>query len=261
MIFYFSGTGNSHYVAEKLATLLGDTTSSIPSELKCGSREYRLAEGEKLGFVFPVYAWGPPKIVLNFIENSTFTTQEKFTYAVCTCGDDDGRTMKLLEKGLNQKGISLDGAFSIQMPNNYILMYDVDPPDLQKQKLEKAEHRLEEIADAVKKNSSVFSCGFGRFSDLKTYVIHPLFLRFMVHDRKFWTTSDCNSCGKCMHVCPVENITIQKKPLWQGRCIGCLACIHLCPQKAIQYGKATQKKGRYFHKSQEEIQTQHTNTE
>ena len=68
MIFYFSGCGNSRFVAETIAAGLNDTLIFIPEAAREGRYEYDLAEGESLGFVFPIYAWGPVKLVLDFIE-------------------------------------------------------------------------------------------------------------------------------------------------------------------------------------------------
>lgn len=58
MIFYFSGTGNSRWVAESLGKRLGDAVEDI-ADVKIEKEEYTLPEGEILGFVFPVYAWAP----------------------------------------------------------------------------------------------------------------------------------------------------------------------------------------------------------
>ena len=66
MIFYFSGTGNSAWVARQLAEGQNEELLSIAMEID-RNKAYKLKEGEKVGFVFPVYAWGPPKIVLRFI--------------------------------------------------------------------------------------------------------------------------------------------------------------------------------------------------
>ena len=62
MIFYFSGTGNSAWVAERMAEALQDRTVAI-AEASVQERTYALRADERLGFVFPVYAWGPPKLV------------------------------------------------------------------------------------------------------------------------------------------------------------------------------------------------------
>ena len=56
MIFYFSGTGNSKWVAQQLAIYLEDKTTFIPSVLD--TSDFSLCENEKIGFVFPIYSWG-----------------------------------------------------------------------------------------------------------------------------------------------------------------------------------------------------------
>ena len=67
MIFFFSGTGNTRWAAEMLAQATGEQLLFIPEEMKesCG---YTLAEGERIGFVFPTHGWQPPRIVRNFIK-------------------------------------------------------------------------------------------------------------------------------------------------------------------------------------------------
>ena len=109
MIFYFSGCGNSKHVAETIAAGLNDTLVFIPKAARENRYEYTLAEGERLGFVFPVYAWAPPKLVLDFINKMTvkvpklvegpasytFTAKttdyaSRFRLVFSVCGDADG---------------------------------------------------------------------------------------------------------------------------------------------------------------------------
>ena len=71
MVFYFSGCGNSEHVAETLAAGLNDNLVFIPEAAREGRYKYELADGESLGFVFPIYAWGPPKLVMDFVEKMT----------------------------------------------------------------------------------------------------------------------------------------------------------------------------------------------
>ena len=74
MIFYFSGCGNSRYVAESIAAGLNDTLVFIPEAAREGHYDYTLAEAESLGFVFPIYAWGPAKLVLDFVKKLSIKT-------------------------------------------------------------------------------------------------------------------------------------------------------------------------------------------
>ena len=51
MIFYFSGTGNSAWVARQLAEGQNEELLSIAMEID-RNKAYKLKEGEKVGFVF-----------------------------------------------------------------------------------------------------------------------------------------------------------------------------------------------------------------
>ncbi|TFG01452.1 MAG: hypothetical protein EU539_14035 [Promethearchaeota archaeon] len=67
-------------------------------------------------------------------------------------------------------------------------------------------------------------------------------------DKNFYADENCDSCGICKKVCPVNNIKIVAgKPRWHNQCQQCLACLHFCPQEAIQYGKNTLGRRRYHH--------------
>ena len=63
MIFYFSGTGNSKWIANQLSKEQKEELVFIPDALNNGTFEFCLREDEKIGFVFPVYSWAPPEIV------------------------------------------------------------------------------------------------------------------------------------------------------------------------------------------------------
>ena len=60
MIFYFTGTGNSRWVAGALGTAFDEPLVSIADALNEGKDEnvYPLREREKVFFVFPVHSWG-----------------------------------------------------------------------------------------------------------------------------------------------------------------------------------------------------------
>ena len=68
MIFYFSGTGNSKWIANQLSKEQKEDLVFIPDALRSGVLEFCLKEEETIGFVFPIYSWAPPEIVLNFIQ-------------------------------------------------------------------------------------------------------------------------------------------------------------------------------------------------
>jgi ferredoxin len=67
-------------------------------------------------------------------------------------------------------------------------------------------------------------------------------------DRALRADEDCNGCGICSRICPVNNIEmIGERPVWQHRCEQCFACLHWCPLEAVQFGSATAGGRRYHH--------------
>ncbi len=250
MIFYFTGTGNSLFFAQGIADALGEKLLSIPSEMRSSHAgdEYTLTENETLGFVYPVYAWGPPKIVLDFISSLKVNGAKPYVFSVCTCGEQEGHTSKILRKSLAHRGLSLDCAFTARMPNNYIVGYDVDSEQVVKDKLRNAENQLVSILDTIsKRKTGKTDLIQGTFPALKSAVVNPLFNQFAISTGKFYATDACTSCGLCERICPVGTIKIDGKPTWGKTCTQCLGCLNRCPVHAIQYGKGTENRGRYVH--------------
>lgn len=243
MIFYFSGTGNSKWVAEDLARRTRDKAVLITQ----AKNVYKLGADERVGFVFPIYAWSAPQCVFDFIRETVFEKyRDNFTYFVCTCHTQTGMIDRLMKDALAEKGMSCDAGFSVRMPNNYLLAPFVRT-DSEKKKLRlvaQAQVRLELIARAVGAKEKMFRLTRGTLPSLLSGIGHPLFKKFMTV-KGFYVTNACDSCGVCEDVCPVKNIHVDAIPVWGSRCEMCQACLNYCPQQAIQYGRFTKNKKRY----------------
>ncbi|ACL75461.1 EFR1 family ferrodoxin [Ruminiclostridium cellulolyticum] len=248
MIFWFSGTGNSFYTAKSIAQQNDLKLISISAAVNSGADiyEYALEDGEIIGFVFPVYAWAPPKMVLDFISKLKLKNySSNYTFCVPTCGRNVGNTVKVMEKCLNKININLSAGFSIIMPNNYIVIGNVDSKDKESQKLAQAEKTLKNISQIIsERKTGMFNVIKGPFPRLFT-VVNPLFNKYAVKTESFYATDKCNGCGICEKVCTSKSIKVDKRPKWGKECTQCLACINFCPTKATQFGKGTEKKGRY----------------
>lgn len=249
MIFYFSGTGNSLYVAKNIANKQGEKIISISKEMNLSkeSYHYELKENENIIFIYPIYAWAPPKIVLDFIDKLKFKNyKNNYITSIATCGENIGNTMNLLSKKLNSKGLKLKSGFSIAMPNNYMIMGDVEPEETRLKKIEEANHILQNINNIISsKQNDIFKIEKGPLPGFMTKIINPLFNKNAINTKKFYTNGKCTGCKICEKVCNTKTIKVNKKPIWGNQCTGCLACINYCPEKAIEFGKSTVKKGRY----------------
>ena len=240
MIYYFSATGNSAWVAQSIARGTGDRARSITEMRRRAEVPEPVAAGESLGLVFPIHAWAVPAYVMDFVA-ALQINPSAYVYVVCTCGDEAGFSIKRMRKQMQ-----INAAFSFAMPNNYVLLANLDSPELTRKKIAVARVQLPRICELINTRASVFEVKQGSSAGLKSYVIAPLF-RLTARDKAFFAEEDCNACGTCAAVCPAENIVIVAgKPQWQGHCMQCMACIHHCPLKVIQYGKSTKKRGRYL---------------
>ncbi|HEY0087782.1 MAG TPA: EFR1 family ferrodoxin, partial [Candidatus Lokiarchaeia archaeon] len=235
-------TGNSLKVAKDLAGKLEDT-ELIPIA-KVWKEESIVAKTEKVGFVHPLYWWGLPDIVYTFL-NKLNLDQTNYIFDIITCGHaGSGSALHTIKELLKKKNKNLNSGFFIEMPDNYLPVYDVVPKEKQKEIFESAEKKVDDIANIIKRDESKVEkeslSSVGKVVNKK--------FRKKVHesDKKFCVDEKCNSDGICEKICPVNNIIIvEGKPQWQHNCQRCLACIHYCTQKAIQWKQKTSNKGRY----------------
>lgn len=254
MIFYFTGTGNSLDAANRIGERLKDEKRiSMASYTKASAKTpipymFRLEKNERVGFVFPIHAWGPPQPVLDFIDRLVLENyQSNYIYCVATCGKNIGNTMRLIRRHLMKRGYWLDSGFSLVMPNNYILAGDVDSKEIQKTILIEAGISLNSFLQRIEiREREVYFVEKGPLPFLLTGLVHPAFSNQPFKTKPFFATDECNQCGICVRVCNCGNIELKGKPVWGSDCTQCLACIHACPTRAIQYGKSTQDKGRYI---------------
>ncbi len=251
MIFYFSGSGNSYAIAKKIADATNDTLVNIADAMYHQKFAYTLQTGEKLGFVFPVYTWAPPKIVEQFIQHlELYHDKQTYIYAVCTCGKSIGETMYIFDAALQANGLKLCSGFSVVMPDNYAVLFKA--PSLQEQQriLSQADTVIVWVIRSILlERRNFYRITKGKHSRLLSNVVNPLFLRFATKTKPFYATKDCVGCGICEKVCNAHCIAMRNNtPHWTNpKCHMCMACLQHCPTSAIQYGKKTIKKGRYLH--------------
>ncbi|HPU95160.1 MAG TPA: EFR1 family ferrodoxin [Candidatus Gracilibacteria bacterium] len=252
MIFYFSATGNSEWVAKQLADILGEVTVSVNDELRNPQSDFTfsLSDDERIGFVFPIHSWGVPSLMVKFIKRLKLENYAGHqVFAVCTCGDDAGYTNRILSDLLKKKNLTLESCHTVQMPNSYIVFpfFDVDSDEVEHKKVEAAPIRIRKISKAIVdgiEDKSLYNTG--SVPRLKTNVIYPLFKKYTFGQNPFTVSDDCIHCRLCAMKCPANNIRIENdKPVWGNQCVQCLACVNHCPKRAIDYGKITKKKGRY----------------
>jgi len=238
-IYYFTGTGNSLFVASDIADKINGNIHSIPSIM---NKDIIQTDAEIIGILFPVYVGGIPRIIKRFIKKLV-NINSKYIFAICTCENTTGTTFKILKKVIRKAGGKLSAGFSVKMPGNFII--DQGAIDIKEQKklFNDWKNKLFTIIEYIKlKKKGKFekiadnNDKFGNFFFSFVFINWLLSKMNTSRDKYFYLNDKCNSCGICSRICPVENIKMtEKKPIWVHHCEMCLACLQWCPEEAIQY--------------------------
>ncbi len=250
-IYYFSGTGNSLKVAKDLAeSIEGSELMPMAATLR---EDSIVATAERVGFVHPLYWYGLPGVVREFVERIELL-RARYVFSVATCQIPGGLVAQQMESLLARKGKILSAGFYVPMPNNYILgQYEVTPEAERQELFRKAHDKAERMAQIITSNTThmdgnPLSDALFRLRKRPAAKYHAWVGEAHSSDGHFVVQQSCDGCGVCALICPVDNIRMEDDlPRWQGRCEQCLACIHHCPQRAIQYGDWTVGKERYRH--------------
>jgi len=224
--FYFTATGNCLYVAKRINQ--GELIS-IPQALKKENQTYK---SESIGFVFPCYGFGVPKIVQEFISKNTFISDYFFT--VMTYGNIASGGLGHMEKICKQSNITFNYTAEILMVDNYLPVFKIED-QLAKEASKKIEENLEMIVQDIsqKSNKKVEKCGTHKVATAVIKSAESTFLKSYI-DKKFYVNESCNKCGTCAKVCPRKNISVTaEKVTYLHNCEVCMACINLCPKNAI----------------------------
>ncbi|MEI6101129.1 MAG: EFR1 family ferrodoxin [Eubacteriales bacterium] len=258
-IYYFSGTGNTLFVAKDIASGLSARLIPIAA---LEDRESVKIEADVIGIVYPVYYGELPLMVKRFagmLEN----VRGKYIFAIATFGGSPGTSIGLLGNIIKSKGGELGAAFGVHMPQNAFLKpWETNEATLIAWK-KKAGRLLKNICNG-KRNSypnavmkAVIFVFHNAFKPLykKSFIKYsgaspdlPLDDLIRLTDRSYRANSRCTGCGICAKVCPCRNIEIKDgKPVWQSRCETCLACYNWCPERTIEGGVA--KKNYYYKNS------------
>ena len=248
-IYYFSGTGNSLWVARKIQENLPDTelipiTPDLPAELdEPGSENSKSIES--IGLVFPVYLSKPPRIVLDFIRKMPKT---EYIYLVATCGMMPGTVLSVAKRKMLETGNSVSAGYILPLISNFIFLPKTKSDAKVEREFLKAESKIQTISMNVETKAIHFDKETAKLisKPASFLLFNPIYRRIPKLDKMFTVNDDCNNCGTCRDVCPVRNVKITTtKPVFLNNCEMCFSCINWCPKKAINWTPVTKNKKRY----------------
>ncbi len=241
MVFYFTGTGNSKWIAETIARETGTEAVNIIGQ---DPEQFRFTEEDTIGIVFPVYSSNAPQPVNEFFRK--IDPNGAHTYAVCSYTGFSGKAMQMFSERI----MHLDCGYGMFMPDNTTVMgMEFDTEESALEKLRASGAALAEIIGHIKaEEKGVFITDEGPDPDGTTKdglaAVDNGYPTEGFHVNK----DKCISCGLCKQNCPANVLDLDEDgyPTWNSPvCYWCTACINYCPTEAIEFGDTPETAFRY----------------
>lgn len=245
MIFCFSGTGNSRYIANCLSKLLNDNVVDAVKRIKNLDNSELNVNGNLI-LVCPTYAWRIAKVFYDHIKNSKFLNV-KGVYFVMSCGGEIGNAGKYNKQLANELGFPYKGTVGIVMPDNYIIMFKSVKDEKAKYLIERAQSKIDSVAKIIEKDEDLPKTKTKLIDVILSSLVNKQFYMFYIKPHGFVVDDDkCTGCGACEISCPLNNIKmVDHRPTFSNNCTHCMRCISYCPANAINYRNKTKGKRPY----------------
>ncbi|MCL1845247.1 MAG: EFR1 family ferrodoxin [Defluviitaleaceae bacterium] len=242
LTLYFSGTGNTKYLAELFSRKMNAACFSIEDE-----SNIKIAAHDTIAFCYPVYCSRVPRIMREFVHRNMgalrgkkliiFATQMKFS------GDGARVFCDMFEPGTIE--VIYAEHFNMQQNMGNTPFFNLwAPSEKSAQKyLHKTEAKLNRVCADIK-NGVVKLRGFA-FGSQMLGMIQGIFWQRDTKspaaeraEKKMQSGikihKECNACGICVKICPMKNLSADHGQIKHlNNCTVCYRCVNLCPQKAI----------------------------
>lgn len=231
--YYFSGTGNTLLIVKEMVKLF--------KENKFDARYYRIEQSDPssidtnhiIGLGFPVAAQGTYPFVWQFIKNLPYAHSTPL-FMIDTMLMYSGGVLGPVRKIIKRKGYIPIGAKEFIMPSNVFIREGMN--DKKRVKINKALIKATEFARRlIDGETSWFDLPI--YSDLMALISQSSsnwrFFKSLTPIRV--NKSECNLCGLCEKLCPINNIKLIKYPEFLNSCILCMRCFAFCPKEAISF--------------------------
>lgn len=242
-LFYFTGTGNTLALVQVAKETLVAAGWRVSLVNVAGS--YKPETVDLVGVFFPVYSFGPPRIISRFIKRLPAGDATP-SIVVANAAESAAGAAGMARRDLAAREYDVQQSYAVFMPSNYILGGEA-MDDLS------AAVKVARAVETVRQNTSAWLQG-EKVPDTATGVspfgaiAHWGFIKglpFM--GRQYRYNDKCTGCGACVEMCPVGVISLDanERPTWARGCEHCMRCVNHCPFDAIEVGRLTRGKRRY----------------
>lgn len=242
-ILYFSGTGNSYVTASLIAGREGELYNM-------GTTDEKVIADEYVGIVVPCYCGDIPLKAQEVLKRIRIVSD--YIFAVVTCGGGAGNSFYTINNCIKENGAKLSYTAALVLPDNSIVFST--KTEKAKKQLSTHKARVEKINRDISSKVVSDNIRDKKTPSAYTRLVWRFFKRFYKLDDKK-TNPRCILCGRCVKICPVNNIKMENgKIIFGSRCENCFACIHRCDKMAIEFGKIRVTRAtRYYHPGLPEV--------
>lgn len=265
-IYYFSGTGNTLFVLNKLKEHIPEIRLiPVMSLLNDNSQIY--SESKIIGFCFPNHAGHLPIPMKMFVKKLHLEGDE-YIFSICNSAFSKSFAHIDIDNILKKMNSRLSAHFNLIMPDNHTIVtknYRIPSKEELMRYEDQVQANLVYIKDIInnKRSYDDKDARSAPFPMLIDKVLRPLIFYLIenhpntVLNGAFYADSKCKGCAICEKVCPADRIAIVNgRPIFDinKTCFGCYACLNFCPVESLQAGSKwyngrsyTSENGRYPH--------------
>lgn len=231
--FYFSGTGNSKYIAEAFSNKMNISRCAIDSN---NDFTKLMQENESIAFCYPIYGSRVPRIMREFVLKYKTYLKDKKIIIFCTQLLFSGDGARAFTDILPKNYFRVIYAEHFKMPNNICNVRFFPPTKSEKieKYLKNADQKLDIVCSNIK-NKIIKKRGFNIFS-MGLGLIQGVFMPSMERAglNSVRISDSCSRCMLCVRLCPMHNLALKDNHIAQkGNCTLCYRCVNSCPQRAI----------------------------
>jgi len=245
VMIYFSGTGNSKYVAELFCRKSNAPCYSIENDVDFS--QLILSE-EIIAFCYPIYGSRVPRIMREFVSVHAQQIKSKKLIIFCTQMIPVCDGTRAFVDLLGSKDVEVIYAERFTMPNNIniVPLFPLSGEKGIKKTLARTEKKMKTVCENIEKGI-VVKRGFGIFPRIVGSfqgLVLPLIEK--IGRKGVRINENCNKCMQCVSSCPMKNFTCDDgKITTNNNCTLCFRCINNCPQKAINIIRRGKVKRQY----------------
>ena len=244
VIIYFSGTGNSKYIAEQFAKKMDVKCHSIEEKMDF---DHLFSTVQTIAVCYPIYGSCVPRIMREFVEKYKKAFESKKLIIFCTQMMFSGDGAKAFARLIPDCDKHVIYAEHFNMPNNICNFFLFPIRERERIKKTKAADKKLEIVCHNIKNGIIKRRGWGTISSVLGKLQSVSFAKREGEYRSsFIADHDCIRCGLCVQSCPMNNLTLtEERVAHNNNCTLCYRCVNICPKQAATIMIHTKPKRQY----------------